>query len=927
LIRASRPYGSARKLVRPNTARKDNRRSVHLVLLLLLVTSLLPSGAFAARQRVGVGSASIAPLVTGADYTLAAAQFQRDPSEAKENSLKGDLRLPAGARQSVFTSEATRAPVDFSDVAPRWWADTPVDTAVQVELRTSRDGKVWGPWVAADEEDIASPQDTLTQTYASIVAVDQADRTHRYVQSRISLNSARAGVTPVFHELTYTFINAGVTPKSPRPQAMAMGTPSDIPRPAMVARTDWGAPEGKSSPRWAPKYKRVTHIIIHHTATSNADTDFPARVRAIWYFHSKTRGWGDIGYNYLVDPNGIIYEGRAGGDDVEAGHAYPFNAGSMGVGMLGNYMNVAPSAAAQAALIDLISWKADQRGIDPQGSAPLKGYTTCGGTLTYTRPTIAGHRDYKGSACGKPFNNSTCPGDRLWSMLPQIRAAVIAEQPPLRATFTSHDTPGNINPGATIDVHLTVRNSGSLTWQAGGQGSVSLGYRWYTREGALVKSGWQDLRAALPGDLAFAGTVTLSAKLNAPAVPGPYAVVWDMLRDGQGWFADQGSRPLRVDVVVGKDTGDTVAPESEVLPLPMYSNSPEVTVRWAGKDDPKGSGLVSYDLQFRIIPQGPWSDWKSATADMEATFEGQDGYTYGFRSRARDAAGNVEEWRDEPDAYITIDTRPPALTVDTPGNGAHVDPGPLMVRGRTEPGTFVAVNDQRAEEGGGVYTSTVVASGRDFLIHVTAADAAGNVSRLEVTVQAAPRYNDVRTTHPAFVAIEYLSEQGVVGGYGDGSFRPEVPVTRAQLAKTLASGLHWGLIKPEEPRFSDVPPDSWMYPYVETAVARKIMMGYSDGTFAPNAPVTRGTAIRTLVLAAGWGELHAPAGHFLDVPARSRFYPFVESAFAHGIITPDVEGNLYPDAPCTRAYLSMMVYEMLSRIIEEIAPTPDDQGP
>src|SRR6185436_19858792 len=111
--------------------------------------------------------------------------------------------------------------------------------------------------------------------------------------------------------------------------------------------------------------------------------------------------------------------------------------------------------------------------------------------------------------------------------------------------------------------------------------------------------------------------------------------------------------------------------------------------------------------------------------------------------------------------------------VDTPRNGDYVEPGDLLVRGRTEPGTFVAVNDQRAEEANGVFTSTIEASGRDFVIHITAADAAGNLAQVEITVQAASRYTDVQLDNPAFVAVEYLSDQGVVSGYGDGTFRPD----------------------------------------------------------------------------------------------------------------------------------------------------------
>lgn len=903
------------------------------VILLLLVLGLVPPGALASRRPAGQGANPAptvggSPLVTGVDFTLRGQQLAGDLNDAKEKSLGDNLRLPAGKTEAVFTSNPTKAPMDFSDIGPRWWADTPDGTSVLIEMRTGKDGSTWTPWAPVDEEDIAGTGDSLTTTFGSMVTVNQHERTHRYVQSRVTLSSGKAGVTPIFHELSYTFINAGVTANPPRPQVMAQGNPSDAPKPAMVARTGWGAPEGESSPKWTPQYRRVTHIVIHHTATTNEDGDWAARVRAIWYFHSHTRGWGDIGYNYLIDPNGVVYEGRSGGDDVEAGHAYPFNSGTMGIGMVGNFERVAPSAAAQAALVDLISWKANQRGIDPLGIEQIKGYTDCNTVVTYVRPTIAGHRDYKGSACGHSFNTSTCPGDKLYSMLPQIRAAVVTEQPALRAVFTEHDTPGNLSPGTAVDVHLSVRNSGSLTWQKSGQGAVSMGYRWLTSDGKPAP-GIKDGKFTISQDVPFAGAMTMTVKLNVPSQPGHYAVMWDMYRDGQGWFSDGGSsRPLRVDVVVGKGVGDTVPPESEVLPLPVYTSDPEIAVRWAGKDDPKGSGIASYDIQYRIIPQGAWTDWKNGTSDTQATYEGQNGYTFGFRSRARDAAGNVEAWRDEPDAYTTVDTTPPPLAIDTPNNGAHVQPGNLLVRGRTEPGAFVAVNDQRAEANNGVFTSTVEASGRDFAIHITAADPAGNLAQMEIIVQAAPRYNDVPMDHPAFTAIEYLSDQGVVSGYGDNSFKPDTAMTRAQFAKTLGTALHWGLIKPEEGRFSDVVTGTWMYPFVETAAARKVMDGYSDGTFRPNNSIPRGQAVRSLVVAAGWKPLYSPISHFLDVAPRSSLAPYIESAYAHGAISADSDGNFYPTGSATRADISQMVYVMMTNLMAENPPNPgDDQGP
>lgn len=908
--------------------------------LLIVGCFVVGSSAFAKSPQQpaqpGGGSPGEATQVRGADYTVKGGAFQagfniNSNDKASQNSAAGGpLRLPQGSRSETFTSGVVEAPFDFTDVAPHWWAELPEQTDVLVEVRTSKDGQIWNQWEPAGLEDIIMPMDALTQTYASTISVPQDERTHRFVQSRVTLLTSNLNRTPVFHELTYTFIDAGVTTNPPQAQAQAQiqAAPGEVPKPRVVPRKDWGAPDGDSSPRWKPKFRRVTHIVIHHTATPNSDTDWAARVRAIWYYHANTRGWGDIGYNYLVDPNGVIYEGRFGGDDVEAGHAYPFNTGSMGIAVIGNLMTVAPSAAAQASLVDLVSWKATQRGIDPNGSGPLTGYTTCGGVVTYNRPNIAGHRDFAGEACGRKFNSSTCPGDMLWGLLPQIRNSIVAEQPPLRAVFTQHDTPGNLTPGSNLNVKLTVRNSGSLTWPAQGPGAVSVGYRWLGADGKPVK-GAPEARTPLTRNIPFAETLVITAKLSVPPGNGKYVLIWDMYREGQGWFSDQGtSAPLRVDVVLGRSPGDKLAPTSAVLPLPIYSNNPEFNVRWAGEDEPNGSGVASYDIQYRIAPNGNWTDWQSATAETQATFEGQDGNTYEFRSRARDGAGNVESYPAQAHAYTTVDIRPPALTIESPEDGAHVLPGPLLVTGKTEPGAFVAVNDVRAQEAGGVFTATVQAEGRDFLIHVSASDAAGNVSRQELTIQAASRYHDVPLTDPASEAIEELADRGIISGYADGSFKPDTEVTRAQFAKFLAVVMKWSLIKPLESRFADVPTDSALFGYIETAVARGYMRGYTDGTFKPNEGLLRADAVRIWVQAAAWRPDYGHSGIFLDIPTAYPGADYIETAFAHGIIAPDEEGDFRPTDAITRAELSQIVYNylLLTKQVEEPYPATE-KGP
>jgi len=187
-----------------------------------------------------------------------------------------------------------------------------------------------------------------------------------------------------------------------------------VPKPSVVSRTEWGCPDGQESPRWPPSYYTVSHVVIHHTATPNTDTDWPARVLQIWDYHANQDkgdgypdGWGDIGYHYLIDPHGVIYEGRAGGDDVRGAHVAGHNVGTMGIGFLGTFCEVEPTSAALSAAEALIAWKCDQRNIDPLGSG-----TDYAGTH-YKH--IAGHRDLSATAC---------PGDKLYNLLPAIRQNV-----------------------------------------------------------------------------------------------------------------------------------------------------------------------------------------------------------------------------------------------------------------------------------------------------------------------------------------------------------------------------------------------------------------------------------------------------------------------------------------------------------------------
>jgi len=113
------------------------------------------------------------------------------------------------------------------------------------------------------------------------------------------------------------------------------------------------------------------------------------------------------------------------------------------------------------------------------------------------------------------------------------------------------------------------------------------------------------------------------------------------------------------------------------------------------------------------------------------------------------------------------------------------------------------------------------------------------------------------------------------------------------------------------PSFSDVPPGSAFYVYIETAVANRIVSGYIDGTFRPNNNVTRGQLSKIVVTAAshvlGWAIINPQSASFSDVPPGSTFYGYVETAFCHTIISGYSDGTFRPGNNATRAQISKIV--------------------
>ncbi|WP_030245513.1 peptidoglycan recognition protein [Streptomyces sp. NRRL S-350] len=215
----------------------------------------------------------------------------------------------------------------------------------------------------------------------------------------------------------------GVAAPADRTRPAEPARPADgnqAPRPAIVTRAGWGADESLRDQSF--EYTGPVRVVfVHHTATATdyACGDAPQVIRAIYQYHVKTSGWRDIGYNFLVDRCGTIYEGRAGGVDlpVHGAHTLGFNTDSSGVAAIGTFVNDQPPQPLLDGLAAIAAWKLGLTGQPADGRTKL---TSGSDASRYPKGTVvdfdavSGHRD---------GFNTECPGNALYARLPDLRAA------------------------------------------------------------------------------------------------------------------------------------------------------------------------------------------------------------------------------------------------------------------------------------------------------------------------------------------------------------------------------------------------------------------------------------------------------------------------------------------------------------------------
>ncbi|MBV9790320.1 MAG: N-acetylmuramoyl-L-alanine amidase [Chloroflexi bacterium] len=373
--------------------------------------------------------------------------------EAYSADADGDLQLlrnPDGSFQPTrtFVSSVQQVAGRFNMVAMHWVADVPASTTIAVEVRGSQDGLNWSKWAIVGHEIEARDRRETVSTYETFTDVVDLSRAS-VMQYRITLTTADTRISPTVQRVTATQIDALDAPLledlDSRGRAIPFRVGNGGPPTARLILRDgpngWGpgyiAPD---DPRYWPPFSGVypnEFVTIHHTAGANNPENPVATMRAVWYYHAIYLGWGDIGYQFLIDQYGNVYQGRDGGDSTEGGHVYRYNHYNCGVCLIGQFQPGAtdvpyeggePTAEALDSAMRMAALQAAYHGFSPlEQHAYPKPADACRPKLVNYR--VCGHRDWgRSGSCVA----TACPGDNVYKHLPAIRQQAAALIPQIK---------------------------------------------------------------------------------------------------------------------------------------------------------------------------------------------------------------------------------------------------------------------------------------------------------------------------------------------------------------------------------------------------------------------------------------------------------------------------------------------------------------
>lgn len=508
--------------------------------------------------------------------------------------------------------------------------------SLHVAVRTSLDGVSWSDWWTL-ALDAAGPRGSFESRLDAISDPAWVGPA-RYLQYRIAAMAEHGfPAAPLrVSDVRFSFLNAEGDATLPERVLgrlkSTVATIARVPRvataaatteaPTIVSRAQWGADE-----TWrvgSPSYATVKMAFVHHTDGSNDYTpaQSAAIVRGIYYYHTRVRGWNDIGYNFLVDRYGTVFEGRYGGitKGPIGAHVYGFNTHSTGVAVMGSFDAEPPPAAAVASLERLLAWKLQIHGVDPLGTAVM----TAGATEKFIEgqqvpfPVIAGHRQ---------ANYTVCPGDAFFRILPAIRSAVAGADLPRISDFAVSGSEISPNGDGVLDgVRVTYAISETADWRVELRRPGGAVVRTFSGSGTTAAFTWDG--RGKNGSVVPDGSYTLTASADS---------------------AFGAAQVVTATIVV-----DTVAPTfvSSRLRSPLFSPNGDGITDLAKVDfatsEPLSGRLQAKTRDGSVIRSYVWTSldagWRAFAWDGARKLDGvsapaQNGL-YGLTVLVRDRAGN-----------------------------------------------------------------------------------------------------------------------------------------------------------------------------------------------------------------------------------------------------------------------------------------------
>lgn len=356
-------------------------------------------------------------------------KLENEPNQA--DGAEGERAAVRGGTASVWTGDSDGVEVRVVQADGTEAGGQPAGMDVRL-LDPGTDPK---RTAAAEPEPAAFVEETTTpaptdSTTATVTPTDSTTATVTPTDSASASDSPSASASASGSPS----VTASPTPTSTVPAPR----PSTVVEPPIITQAQWGAStDYDGTPSYGTEIKAA---VVHHTGVDSDNTvscaQSAARLRSIQQEHFA-RGYYDIGYNFVVDRCGQIFEGRSGGMDlpVVGAHDVGFNTNTVGISYIGNFETAQPSRAALDAISRIVAWKFGMYGIDPTGKVTL----TSGSDLnvdgnkvpkgqSITLPRVFGHRD---------TNATACPGKNLYSKLTRI--AQVAKTPGISHALATSD--------------------------------------------------------------------------------------------------------------------------------------------------------------------------------------------------------------------------------------------------------------------------------------------------------------------------------------------------------------------------------------------------------------------------------------------------------------------------------------------------------